>query len=85
MTLESKVICVRELPAGEPIGYGAKFITDKPMRIGVVAMGYADGYVVPVPDGNKEAYRALSQKASEVFRDYGALRHEIDQAFAKAA
>ncbi len=44
MTLESKVICVRELPAGEPVGYGAKFITDKPMRIGVVAMGYADGY-----------------------------------------
>ncbi|MGZ0704526.1 alanine racemase [Pseudomonas piscis] len=44
MTLESKVICVRELPAGEPIGYGAKFITDRPMRIGVVAMGYADGY-----------------------------------------
>uniref|UniRef100_UPI002590EAAC alanine racemase C-terminal domain-containing protein n=1 Tax=Pseudomonas sp. TaxID=306 RepID=UPI002590EAAC len=30
--------------AGEPVGYGAKFITDKPMRIGVVAMGYADGY-----------------------------------------
>ena len=29
MTLESKVICVRELPAGEPIGYGAKFITDQ--------------------------------------------------------
>jgi len=44
MTLESKVISVRELPAGEPIGYGAKFITPKPMRVGVVAMGYADGY-----------------------------------------
>ncbi|MHC8303324.1 alanine racemase [Pseudomonas sp. PB3P13] len=44
MTLESKVICVRELPAGEPIGYGARFITHKPMRVGVVAMGYADGY-----------------------------------------
>lgn len=36
--------------------------------------GYVDGYVVPVPDGNKEAYRALAQKASEVFRDYGATR-----------
>ncbi|ERO62827.1 alanine racemase [Pseudomonas piscis] len=51
MTLESKVICVRELPAGEPIGYGAKFITDKPMRIGVVAMGYADGYPRHAPTG----------------------------------
>ncbi|HHS7807527.1 alanine racemase [Pseudomonas putida] len=51
MTLESKVICVRELPSGEPIGYGAKFITDKPMRIGVVAMGYADGYPRHAPTG----------------------------------
>lgn len=51
MTLESKVICVRELPAGEPVGYGARFITDRPMRIGVVAMGYADGYPRHAPTG----------------------------------
>jgi uncharacterized protein YbaA (DUF1428 family) len=37
-------------------------------------MGYVDGYLVPVPDGNKEAYRALATKASEVFRDHGATR-----------
>jgi alanine racemase len=51
MTLESKVICVRELPAGEPIGYGGGFVTDRPMRIGVVAMGYADGYPRVAPTG----------------------------------
>lgn len=51
MTLESKVICVRELPAGEPIGYGGGFITDRPMRVGVVAMGYADGYPRVAPTG----------------------------------
>ena len=51
MTLESKVIAVRELPAGEPVGYGAKFVTPKPMRIGVVAMGYADGYPRHAPTG----------------------------------
>ncbi|MEE8876957.1 alanine racemase [Pseudomonas helleri] len=51
MTVESKVICIRELPAGEPVGYGAKFITPKPMRIGVVAMGYADGYPRHAPTG----------------------------------
>ncbi|KAF1692044.1 alanine racemase [Pseudoxanthomonas jiangsuensis] len=44
MTLESKVIAVRELPAGEPVGYGARFVTERPTRVGVVAMGYADGY-----------------------------------------
>ena len=51
MTLESKVISVRELPAGEPVGYGGKFVTRKPMRIGVVAMGYADGYPRHAPTG----------------------------------
>lgn len=51
MTLESKVICVRELPAGEPVGYGGAFVTDRTMRIGVVAMGYADGYPRQAPTG----------------------------------
>lgn len=51
MTLSSKVICVQELAAGEPVGYGAKFITDRPMRVGVVAMGYADGYPRHAPTG----------------------------------
>lgn len=38
------------------------------------AMGYADGYILPVPDGNKDAYRTLANKASQVFRDHGATR-----------
>ncbi len=36
--------------------------------------GYADGYIVPVPAGNKEAYRALAAKAAGVFKEYGATR-----------
>lgn len=51
MTLESKVISVRELPAGEPVGYGARFIAERPTRVGVVAMGYADGYPRHAPTG----------------------------------
>jgi alanine racemase len=51
MTLESKVISVRELPAGQPVGYGAKFVTERPTRVGVVAMGYADGYPRHAPTG----------------------------------
>ena len=38
------------------------------------AMGYADGYVLPVPDAKKDAYRAMAEKASQVFRDHGATR-----------
>ncbi len=36
--------------------------------------GYFDGYLVPVPSGNKEAYRAMAQKAAAVFKEYGATR-----------
>jgi alanine racemase len=51
MTLESKIISVRELPAGEPVGYGARFVSERSTRVGVVAMGYADGYPRHAPTG----------------------------------
>ena len=44
MTLESKVVAVRELAAGEPIGYAGTYTTTRRTRVGVVAAGYADGY-----------------------------------------
>nr|WP_298145144.1 alanine racemase [uncultured Pseudomonas sp.] len=55
MTLESKIIAVRELPAGEPVGYGARFVSQQPTRVGVVAMGYADGYPRHAPTGTPVA------------------------------
>ncbi|EKQ60242.1 alanine racemase [Xanthomonas citri pv. malvacearum str. GSPB2388] len=51
MTLRSRIISVRELPAGEPVGYGARFVAERPTRVGVVAMGYADGYPQFAPNG----------------------------------
>lgn len=51
MTLESEVIAVRELAIGEPVGYGARFVTERPTRVGVVAIGYADGYPQFAPNG----------------------------------
>jgi alanine racemase len=44
MTLASKIIDVQELVAGDSVGYGSGFVTERAMRIGVVACGYADGY-----------------------------------------
>jgi len=35
---------------------------------------YVDGFLVPVPNDNREAYREMAQKAADVFREYGALR-----------
>ena len=51
MTLESQILDVRELPPDSPIGYGARFRTSAPTRVGLVAMGYADGYPRSAPDG----------------------------------
>ncbi|MEZ5448342.1 MAG: alanine racemase C-terminal domain-containing protein [Thiolinea sp.] len=51
MTLESELIAVRSLEAGESIGYGARFRCEKTTRVGVVAMGYADGYPRHARDG----------------------------------
>lgn len=44
MTLSSKIIGVQNLVAGDTVGYGSSFTADGPMRIGIVACGYADGY-----------------------------------------
>ena len=44
MTLESRLIATRILRKGEGVGYGATFIADRDMKVGVVACGYADGY-----------------------------------------
>ena len=35
---------------------------------------YLDGYVLPVPKANKDAYRELAQKMTDVFKEFGALR-----------
>jgi uncharacterized protein YbaA (DUF1428 family) len=36
---------------------------------------YVDGYVLPVPKANVEAYRRLARKAGVVWRDHGALEY----------
>lgn len=51
MTLESALIAIRDLDAGEPIGYGGRFVCERPTRVGVAAIGYADGYPRHARDG----------------------------------
>jgi uncharacterized protein YbaA (DUF1428 family) len=36
--------------------------------------GYFDGFVAPVPNGNREAYREMAAKAAKVFIEHGAVR-----------
>jgi len=51
MTLRSRLIAVQALQRGDCVGYGSSFTADAPMRIGVVACGYADGYPRACPTG----------------------------------
>ena len=44
MTLRSRLIGLQQLQAGDTVGYGSRFAADAPLRIGIVACGYADGY-----------------------------------------
>jgi alanine racemase len=51
MSLRSQLIAVQNLQTGDSVGYGSAFRADAPMRIGVVACGYADGYPRHCPTG----------------------------------
>ncbi len=43
LSLRARIITLRDLPPGQPVGYGARFVTDRPSRIAVINAGYADG------------------------------------------
>ena len=51
MILSTHLIGVRSLRPGDAVGYGSRFVAQRPTRIGVVACGYADGYPRHAPDG----------------------------------
>lgn len=38
-------------------------------------MHYVDGFVLPVPRANLDAYRALAQRAGEAWMEHGALQY----------
>jgi alanine racemase len=43
MTVRAKLHLVKEVPANSPVGYGATATTHRETKLGIVAMGYADG------------------------------------------
>jgi len=51
MTLASEIIGIQRIRAGDAVGYGSRFIAERPMTTGVVACGYADGYPRHAPTG----------------------------------
>jgi alanine racemase len=44
MSFKSRLVQIRDLPAGAPVSYARSYVTERPTRIGVVAVGYGHGY-----------------------------------------
>mgnify|MGYP001864258792 CR=1 FL=1 len=45
MTVKARVVQVRDIPAHTTVSYGRTFETDEPIRMAVVSIGYADGFL----------------------------------------
>lgn len=52
MSLTAEIIAVRVVQPGQAVGYGSRWVAERPTRIAVVACGYADGYPRSMPDGS---------------------------------
>lgn len=42
-SLRSEIMCIKDVKASEYVGYGAKFVADMDMKIGIMPIGFADG------------------------------------------
>ncbi|MEY2684076.1 MAG: alanine racemase [Pseudomonadota bacterium] len=61
MSLRSRLIGTQDLVAGDTVGYGSTYTAPGPMRIGIVACGYADGYPRHAPGGINNSTPVLVQ------------------------
>lgn len=59
MTLSSEVIAIHHLAAGEAIGYGGSYRTPQPMAVGIIAIGYGDGYPRHAANGTPVLIRGV--------------------------
>lgn len=57
MSLRTRIINIRHVPAGSGVGYNAKFVAERPSKIAVLAAGYGDGI-----------HRSLGNKGSVLIR-----------------
>jgi alanine racemase len=44
MSVETEVIALRRVPAGTPLGYGGRFVTERDTTVAVLPIGYSDGF-----------------------------------------
>jgi alanine racemase len=63
-TLKTTLAQIKTVPNGETIGYGRKALAAEEMRIGVISIGYADGYQRAL--GNSKAHVLIHGKQAKV-------------------
>jgi alanine racemase len=51
MSFHTRLIAIKRLRRGEPVGYGGTWICPEDMDVGVAAVGYGDGYPRHAPSG----------------------------------
>ena len=66
MSLHTSIAQIRDIPAGSEISYGRTFRADKPMRIAVLPIGYADG--LPRSLSSKASFRLNGQNVPIIGR-----------------
>lgn len=44
LRLRSHIVMCKTVPAGHTVGYGCRFVAERPTRVGIVPIGYSDGY-----------------------------------------
>lgn len=66
LRVQSRILQVRDVPAGTTVGYGATFTAETPLRIATVGTGYADGY--PWSLGNRGVASIGGRRAPVVGR-----------------
>lgn len=44
MSMESRIISIRDISTGQGVGYGQKWLAKRPSKVATIPIGYADGY-----------------------------------------
>ena len=47
MSIKANIVHLKDVPVGFSVGYGRKFISERPSKIATITLGYADGYPRP--------------------------------------
>lgn len=56
----SEIVHVKRVPAGFPVGYGSTWIAQRATRLGIVPVGYADGFPLAASDVNRRTLRVMA-------------------------